>query len=372
MTTLDIKRLQSMSGYPCISIIVPTHRTMPQRQQDPILIKNLVGQALEKLTREFNVKQIEPLAVAIDKLIASIDYAHLLDGLAIFVNKDIAEAHMLPFHVRESVIVDDAFNLREILFAESRSPQTFVLVLNHKPTRLFKAHDNTLLEIIDPQEMRDQQKGFPFEWQWDITSDRVKQAELNGEKDAAFLTAKKREFFQEVDKALDQHINANNTPIILMGNTDNCGEYMRVTKHSNRIVVQGNGEFSNAPVELIAKEAAPLIQAYVQATQDALLKKITEAAGKEKFAAGIKEVWKAAHEGRVDKLIVEDNYKECGYTNQAAPEELVINVDPKEPAVSDDLVDRLIDLVLEKGGTVIFVKPDALKQHQHVVAFLRF
>jgi hypothetical protein len=345
---------------------------MPQRQQDPIKIKNLMGVALEKLSREFNVKEIEPLAVALDKLVASIDYTHLLDGLALFVNKDIAETHILPFHVREGVTVDDTFNLREIFYAQNRSPQSFVLILNHKPTRLFKAFDHTLTEIIDPQELRDQQKGFPFEWQWDITSDRIKQAELQGEKDAGFLTAKKREFFQEVDKALDHHINASGAPIILMGNKDNCGEFMRVTKHANKIVVEGHGEFSNAPLDVITKEAAPLIEAYVKALQDTLLKKITEAAGKERFAAGIKDAWKAAHEGRVDQLVVEDDYRVCGYINQAAPAELVTDVDPKEPAVSDDLVDRLIDLVLEKGGTITFVKADALKEHQHVAALLRF
>lgn len=372
MTTLDIKKLQSASGYPCISIIVPTHRTMPQRLQDPIKIKNLIGIALEKLAREFNTKQITPFAVALDELIKSIDYTKLLDGLALFVNKDIAQAHILPFKVREGVTVDDTFNLREILYAQNRSSQIFVVLLSQKPTRLCELFDHTLMEIVDKKELRDKQEGFPFEWQWDITSDRIKEAELLGTKDAGYSTAKKREFYQQVDKALDHHLNTSDAPLILMGTKENCGEFMRVTKHANRIVVQANGDYANASLETISKAVTPLIDAYWNAIQDETLKKVLKTEGSPLLITGIKATWKAAYEGRINQLVVEDNYRIAGYINQAAPEELVVNVDPKEPGVSDDLVDRLIELVIQKRGQVTFVKPDALKKHEHVVGLLRF
>lgn len=378
MTTLDIKRLQSINGYPCISIIIPTHRNMPERLQDPIKIKNLVGQALDKLLREFSKKQIEPLAVTLDELVSSLDYTHLLDGIAIFVNKDIAEAHILPFHVREGVTVDDTFNLREIIYAQNRNPQAYVLLLSHKPTRLFKAFNQTLIEIVNDEALRNKQQGFPFEWQWDITSDRIKEAELLGEKDAGYLTSKKREFFQQIDKALDLAIPAlidsrqGSASLIIIGTKENCGEFMHVTKHASHIVVQGQGDYAHASLETITKAVAPLINAYWLAIQDEIVKKVIKAGGSSLLVTGIKEAWKAAYEGKVNQLVVEDNYKVCGYVNQAAPEELVINVNPKEPGVSDDFVDRLVELVIQKRGAVMFVKSGALKNYKQVAALLRF
>lgn len=54
MNRHDILLLQQIRGYPAITVTLPTHRTTPQDQQDPVRVKNLVKQAVTWLLPEFS------------------------------------------------------------------------------------------------------------------------------------------------------------------------------------------------------------------------------------------------------------------------------------------------------------------------------
>ncbi len=43
MNRQDLKYLREQSGYPAVSITLPTHKTFPDNRQDPILLKNLLS-----------------------------------------------------------------------------------------------------------------------------------------------------------------------------------------------------------------------------------------------------------------------------------------------------------------------------------------
>ena len=47
MNRFDVQRLQSMRGYPFLSLLLPTHRTVPANLQDPIRVRNLVKEATQ-------------------------------------------------------------------------------------------------------------------------------------------------------------------------------------------------------------------------------------------------------------------------------------------------------------------------------------
>ena len=52
MNRHDVLALQQISGYPALTITLPTHRTSPDNQQDPIRLRNLVTQATDRLLAE--------------------------------------------------------------------------------------------------------------------------------------------------------------------------------------------------------------------------------------------------------------------------------------------------------------------------------
>ena len=74
MNRQDILLLQQISGYPALTITLPTHRTSPDNRQDPIRLKNLVTQATEQLLGEVGRREIEPLLTRLNELAENIDY----------------------------------------------------------------------------------------------------------------------------------------------------------------------------------------------------------------------------------------------------------------------------------------------------------
>jgi hypothetical protein len=58
MNKTDLQLLQAISGYPAVSILLPTHRTSPANKQDPIRVSNLVRQAADRLLQEFSKREV--------------------------------------------------------------------------------------------------------------------------------------------------------------------------------------------------------------------------------------------------------------------------------------------------------------------------
>jgi hypothetical protein len=54
-----IQELLSTEQNPCFSLYMPTHRTHPENQQDPIRFKNLVRQMEESLLQKYSAAEVK-------------------------------------------------------------------------------------------------------------------------------------------------------------------------------------------------------------------------------------------------------------------------------------------------------------------------
>ena len=82
-----ISRLLDPVQGPCLSILMPTHRTMPDAKQDPILLKDLCKEAEARLLNEHEARAVAPLLDELHRIRDSWDHQHNGDGLAIFVSQ---------------------------------------------------------------------------------------------------------------------------------------------------------------------------------------------------------------------------------------------------------------------------------------------
>jgi hypothetical protein len=81
MNRHDIQLLQQVRGYPALTITLPTHRTSPDNQQDPIRVRDLVTEATNRLLEEFGRRKIDPLLSRLEGLVSEIDFRYTLDGV---------------------------------------------------------------------------------------------------------------------------------------------------------------------------------------------------------------------------------------------------------------------------------------------------
>src|SRR5215207_478989 len=94
----ELEKLVEECGWPCVSILLPTHRVGTETQQDPIRLKNLLGEAREDLLanglRSIEVDQI--LEPARELLADEVFWRYQSDGLALFLSRNDFRSYRLP------------------------------------------------------------------------------------------------------------------------------------------------------------------------------------------------------------------------------------------------------------------------------------
>jgi Bacterial archaeo-eukaryotic release factor family 3 len=361
MNRNDVRLLQSIRGYPAVSILLPTHRTSPDNLQDPIRVKNMVQQATERLLAEFSKRDVEPLLTRLESLVAHIDYRYTLDGLTLFVNRDLAREFYLPFTVKERMIIGETFATRDLVLALNRSPRYWVLVLSEKPTRLYEGLRDDLMQVAE--------SGFPMTHEGPGTTEPLPGG--FGIRKSAYRDERQRQFFRQVDAAFGQMAAADPLPVVLVGIDRYRAFFNEVSANKDQIVATLTGSHDKTSSPELAKLVWPLMQDHLAHQRHQVLIELEKAVGARQYASGIGEVWQAVQEGRGATCLVEQDYH-CPAQLDASSLHLTPADDPTAPDVIDDAVDDLIVTVLDKGGRVVFVDRGALEPYQRIALITRY
>jgi hypothetical protein len=361
MNRSDIQRLLAIRSYPAVSILLPTHRTSPENGQDPIRLKNLLTTAEGRLRAEFPRREIEPLLARLTKLASEIDYRSTLDSLALFVSRDFAAKFYLPFGVRERVVIDETFATRDLVFALNRSPRYWVLVLSEKPTRLYEGSRDALVEI----------KNHSFPLVHEGPGGAAPLPGGFGVRRSAHRDEAHRQFFRLVDTAFAEVAAGDPLPLIVVGVDRYLAFFDEVAKHKTQIVARLTGSHDKTPPHDLVKRVWPLMRQHLARQRQKALDDLEAAVGARRTVSGIGEAWRMAKEGRGATLLVEQDFH---FPARVHPSgfHLTPADDPAAPEVIDDAVDEVIEVVLTKGGQVVFVENGALAEHQRIALILRY
>ena len=361
MNRSDILTLQSMSTYPSISILAPTHRTAPENEQDPILLKNLIREAEQRLSQEFERREYESCIDRLWRMANRIDHRYNLDGLALYVNQYYERTFKLPFSPKARAVVDETFATRELVYAMNRNSRYWVLVLSEKPTRLYEGLGQTLIEV--------EEHGFSRYFTGPGGDEPLPAG--TGVEPSAHLKERHRHFFREADKAFSKIANKDNLPLVVVGIERYHGYFDEVSKNKNRVVARVHGNYDDTPVHKLAEAVWPKVEEYFNRRRREVRQEIEDAFKARRFAAGVEEVWQLAHQGRGHLLIVEEGFEypalpsEDGWTIQPAE-------DTTSPSIIDDAVDEIVEAVIAKGGHVIFLPDGELSDYGRIGLILRY
>ena len=357
----EIQSLKQIHGYPALTITLPTHRTSPDNRQDPIRVENLVEQASSRLLAEFSKRDIAPLLDRLEKLTEEIDYRYTLDGLALFVNRDFARAAQLPFTLEERLHVGDTFLTRDLVFAMNRTPRYWVLALSEKPTRLYEATRDDLIEIQDG--------GFP------ITHEGPGgEQPLPGGfriKKSAYRDEYHRKFFRQIDTALKPFLADDPLPLAIVGVDRFLAFFKEVTDYRDSILTTLQGSHDKTSPQELGKLIWVLVKDALTEQRRQVLSELDKAIGERKSAATIGEVWRLAKDGRGHLLLVEKDFHYPARMDESG-RHITPADDVTGPDVMADAVDEIIETVLSKQGRVVFLENGQLETHQRIALILRY
>lgn len=357
ITRHDLKELQALTKVPALSILLPTHRTSPDNKQDPIVVKNLVSEATERLSQEFSGRDLEPLLVNLDGLVSDINYAHTLDGLALFVSHEFAKLFYLPFTVPKRVVIDQTFATRDLVYGLHRAQRYWVFLLSQNATRLLAGTGDTLEEVVDGS--------FPMQMEGPGAT-----TALPDSADSAYLDDRHRRFFQQVDRAFADYAADDTLPLILGGVIRQISFFQEVSQYASQVAGTITGNFDKATVAELVPEVWPFVQEVRGKQRAAALAALDAAMGEGKVVSAIEEVWRLANDGRGKLLLVEKGYHVPAVVDDKGGLQVV--AEPGGTEVMDDAVDEIIEAVLAKGGEVMLLEDGTLPDHRHIALTLRY
>jgi hypothetical protein len=361
MTRHDLEELQQIRHYPCLTITLPTHRTFPDNTQDPIRVKNLVGDAEKRLLQEFSKRDLSPLFKRLEELADHIDYKYALDGLVLAVNEDMARQFVLPFRLGERVVVDDTFFTRDLVSAFNRMRRYWLLALSEQSTRLFLAAREDLDEITAG--------GFPMR-QSGPGADEALPGGV-GINTSSYRDDRRRQFFRSVDRALGAVMAEDPLPVALAGIERHQSFFHEVSSPGRDVVAKVFGNYDHLTPHDLGRLVWPPVREAFTARRHEVLDELGAAVGQNRSASALEEVWSQASIGRGAVLIVEDTYHQPARVNEMGRLDLRVE-DATAPDVLDDAVDEVVEMVLSKGGRVVFVEDGELANHGRIALILRY
>src|ERR1035437_3135040 len=142
------KNTLSVGGkaFPSVSILMPVNKQSPHFKQDEEKMKSLVKQTEATLLKDFPSKKVKILIDDMYNLAEKIDYRNLSDGLGLYVSPDREKIFHFPFPVKEKVIIDRSFEMRDLILAAKNNFNYAILTISEKKVRVLKGFNQALTE----------------------------------------------------------------------------------------------------------------------------------------------------------------------------------------------------------------------------------
>jgi hypothetical protein len=366
---------------PCVSVFLPTHRTRPAVEQDPIRLKNLLREAEHRLVATGQrAPEARALLAPAHKLLADeLFWEHQGDGLAVFVAPGTFRTYRLPLAVPELVVVSGRFHVKPLLPLLLGDGRFHVLALSQNAARLLECTREGAREVaVD---------GMPRGIDEALDLDRPQPALQfhtgtpgggGGERAAMFHgqggpgeQAKERllQYCRVIDGHLRRVLGNERTPLVFAGVEYLFPIYRHASSHPHLAAEAVPGNPEGRPAAALAEQAWAIVRPHFERVQQEAVEQYHELAPRGRTSTDVRAVVPAAHEGRVATLFVAIGVQQWGRFDAAARAVSVHD----EPAPGDeDLLDLAAVHTMLNGGTAYAVAPDRVPDGGPIAAAFRY
>ncbi len=355
--------LRSSAPAPCCSLYQPTHRTLPERDQDRIRFRNLLSD-LERMTTEQHGAAVAASVLAPVRALAD-DLAlwrDTKDGLAVFAAPGVFEIFLLQRTVPERAFVADSFHTKPLRRIVQSADRFSLLGLTRSHVRLFVGNRDRLDPVSLPE-------GIPGTIE-EALGDDLTQPTLSSAGSGAAgshggaifhghggradeVDRDTERFFRVVARAVHEHFSQpTGLPLILVA----LGEHhtpFRAVSHNPFLLAEGISINPEAiDTEALRARAWEVLEPYFVARLTAHIERFDEHRSHGKGDDDLTNVAAAATQGRVRTLLVHADTVLPGRLDRATGE---IVAAPHGSAGADDLLDDIAEEVVARGGEVVVV-----------------
>ncbi|MCD8167207.1 MAG: hypothetical protein LUE93_14505 [Bacteroides sp.] len=316
-----------------VTLTLPTHRISPDYKKDALELKNLVVQAEKELLQQMEKKKVPAYMESIKKAQEWVDHSHNLAGMVLYADGNTCNVVKLPVSLNPEVIIGPYYDIRPLLRARQQVNNYYILTISRQKIRLLEAlNDRILMEFEDEY--------FPWENVSYYTDNPIELAQDD------FTERLIQEFFNTADKNFRPYLLANPLPVVLAGDIKNISRYRKIMDNDCTVIGSVYGNYDHTPCHELVKETWPIIQKYMQESEEECTSYIEQARSAGLLTTDINEIFKMAEEGNADTLYLGNDLSLKGDKIDKDPD--LSQREGEEPLV------ELVHLIHEKGGTLIF------------------
>lgn len=354
----EIEQLAAKNTNPCVSISLNTHRTFPDCQKDSILLKNLAKEAETRLLAEHAKREIQPLLDRIAALGETIDERRNLDSLHIFLSNDTEKVFRSPWPtVENDVKISNSFALKPLVKDLNRTEDYFILLMSQSGVHLFNAVNDFITDEVKNDD-------FPVSENQMYMTDGITRSDSKASDDLV------REYLNRVDKSVVRAHNTCGKNCVVICTEDNYSRLMQVADKPSVYYGYAPINYNDTSVHSIAPQAWKILTDIHRKRRGAAIEELREAVGQGKVLTDLREIYKAAIEGRADLLIAHTDFTQPVRMGSNGDFDLVD--DRKAPGVVDDITSDIVREVLSRKGRAVFTAQDELKAVGKIALKVRY
>ncbi|MET3114916.1 hypothetical protein AAKU52_002656 [Pedobacter sp. CG_S7] len=357
----EIKEVIAALHYrPAVSILMPLEAKISLKTELNHALKIASDKVERALLNDFPNEICEQIMQRLAELIKEIDFDTTKKSIAIYVSLVFQKVYYLDVPVEEKIIVDESFEIRDLIYSKKQQHSFLLLFLSGKQSRMFLTDFKTLtrLKANIPEDLTEYEES-PGEIVNFSDMTNYKQTMVDN-------------FLLQMDKELHTVLHDHPLPVIVLGNEKILGHFKKSSENVKSIIAYVDGSYDNATIPQLKELLQPYLDAWETDNDKEVLNQLDAAAGKNQLAIGIKEVWKEAMNQPGKLLVVEKNFK---YPAQrgSSPEAIEELVEPyNQFSYIRDAVDDVIEKILLNGGDVEFTAPEVLKEYSHIALIKYF
>ncbi|MBM34366.1 MULTISPECIES: hypothetical protein [unclassified Arsukibacterium] len=371
-----INELMNIQDTVCLSLYMPTHRSFPQRNENPILFKNLLSELSEKLQQQYPDANHAKLMQGFEKLQDDQEFwQHPQNGLAVFATDAFFKVLQLEQPVAGRTFVCDHPYISPLIRLTQSTENYQVLCLSRDSIRLFAGNRDTINEVslhsdvpttkeqalgheLTPSDQTGYHQGFG------ATSDRgdLYAHESGGNDKQQEIDIDRKRYFRAVDKAITEHHSQPSAlPLILAALPENQGFFREVSHNSNLLADGVTVDLSDLDTSKLRQQCWQLMEKPYQQKVDAMLQQYNQSANQGLASNKLADIEQAAQMGRIATLLVGKGRLDVAKVDK-------YHASNEHP----DLLEELVLQVIRHGGEVMVIPAERLPDQSEAAAVYRF
>jgi hypothetical protein len=353
LTTEERSVLKAQKYYPSVSVILPFDVKVSLKEELQHQLKLASDEVRRQLRENYAEEIVLPVLEKLEAQVGNVDFSSDRKSIAIFVSPVLAKTFYLDVAVEPKIILDESFEIRDLIYAKQATFKYLVLLLSGKHAKLFLGSNHHLVKL------RLESASHSAAYDKDLAERVLNFSDPDDVRDNLI-----EKFVRHTDDGIDAAVRSYGLPLFVVAPQRIGSEFRRISRHKIDGLVFGN--YDDASTSDIVAAVAPELDKWQAEKTAGILGRLQDAMKAKKLICGVSGIWGAAKDKMGRLLVVEKNFQVAADHTDSAHFIRRHNGDQGDGLYIKDAVDDIIEMVLAGGGEVVFVEDGALNEFLHI------